>query len=98
MIGYIGRRLGYMAVLLVAISMVAFFVIQLPPGDYLTVVMASMAGQGMHFTEQQVRLLEERFGLNLPLHRQYLRWAWNLLQGDLGMSFSYGRPVLGQTI
>ena len=95
MIGYIGRRLGYMAVLLVAISMVAFFVIQLPPGDYLTVVMASMAGQGMHFTEEQVLLLKERFGLDLPMHRQYLRWAWNLLQGDLGLSFSYGRPVMG---
>ena len=95
MIGYIGRRLGYMAVLMVAISMVAFFVIQLPPGDYLTVVMASMAGQGMHFTEEQVLLLKERFGLDLPLHRQYLRWAWNLLQGDLGLSFSYGRPVMG---
>ena len=95
MIGYIGRRLGYMAVLLVAISMVAFFVIQLPPGDYLTVVMASMAGQGMHFTEEQVLLLKERFGLDLPMHLQYLRWAWNLLQGDLGLSFSYGRPVMG---
>lgn len=91
---FILRRLGYMVILLVAISMVAFFIIQLPPGDYITVLLATMAGQGMQFGEEEVRGLQERFGLNLPLHLQYIRWAWNLLQGDLGMSFVYSRPVM----
>jgi len=60
-IGYIARRLGYMAVLLLAISMVAFFVIQLPPGDYLTVVMAStVPPQGLAQLEN--RILERRRG------------------------------------
>ena len=98
MIGYILRRLIYMVVVLIAISMVAFFVIQLPPGDYLTVFLANMYGQGMHFSAEQVRIMEERFGLNLPLYVQYLKWARNLVRGDLGLSFSYGRPVLGLVV
>ena len=98
MIGYILRRLIYMVVVLIAISMVAFFVIQLPLGDYLTVFLANMYGQGMHFSAEQVRIMEERFGLNLPLYVQYLKWARNLVRGDLGLSFSYGRPVLGLVV
>jgi peptide/nickel transport system permease protein len=37
---------------------------------------------------------EERYGLNLPLYQQYLKWAGNLLRGDLGESFIYDEPVI----
>ena len=95
MTGYVLRRLGYMVVLLLALSLVTFIVIQLPPGDLVTVMLARMeAGGGdMSYGPKEISAIRERWGLHLPFHLQYLRWLWNLVRGDLGSSFVYNRPV-----
>lgn len=93
MLFYVLRRLLYMVVLLLAVSVVSFFVIQLPPGDYLSIMLSQLDQMGVETTEEMVRALEKRYGLNLPLHLQYLKWMWNVLQGDLGMSFFWNEPV-----
>ena len=95
MTGYLLRRFAYMLVLLVALSVVVFIVIQLPPGDVMTVMLARMeaGGADASFGGDEIAAMQEQYGLHLPAHRQYLRWAGNLLRGNLGVSFVYGRPV-----
>lgn len=94
MTGYLVRRLIYMVILLIALSFVSFVIIQLPPGDYLTTMVTRMRQMGLSVDETVLRQYEVRYGLDLPLHRQYFRWIGNLLRGDLGESFIYRQPVL----
>ena len=94
MLNYILRRLLHMVLVLIAISIVTFIIIQLPPGDYLTTVMAAMAEEGV---ENQALLdaLRVRYGLDQPIYVQYWRWATGMLRGDFGWSFEWNQPVSG---
>lgn len=82
-----------MFILLVAVSVVSFFVINLPPGDYLTSYIVSLESAGAEVTDEQVATLKRQYGLDLPLYAQYGKWMWNLLHGDFGLSFEWNRPV-----
>lgn len=79
---------------LIAISVVSFIIIQLPPGSYLNALAASMAEQGDVVDQSSLRALEERYGLNDPIYVQYWKWISGIvLRGDFGQSFEWGRPV-----
>ena len=93
MFTYVVRRLLIMIPTLIAISVVVFIIIQLPPGDYLTTQMAELQAQGETADKGKIEFLRKEYGLDRPLHEQYLIWAWGLLQGDLGYSFEYNLPV-----
>ena len=94
MLGYIRKRLLLMIPTLFGISVVAFMVIQLPPGDYLTSVLASMADSGITVDEAQMARMREVYGLDDPIYVQYWKWISGiLLRGDFGYSFEWGRPV-----
>jgi peptide/nickel transport system permease protein len=92
-LSYLARRLGYMFVLLIAVSIVSFVVINLPPGDYLTSYIVALESSGAEVTEERVASLKKQYGLDLPLYAQYSKWMWNLLHGDFGLSFEWNRPV-----
>ena len=78
----------------IMISIVAFAVIQLPPGDFLDTLVAQLSEMGEDMPQAEVEMLSERYGLNRPLHEQYLRWIWGIIsRGDFGMSFTWGVPV-----
>ena len=81
-----------MIVILFAVSIVAFVIIQLPPGDWLTnQIMRSISiGQ---INEEQISLLERRCGLDLPVYAQYAKWMWNMVHGDFGRSLEFNEPV-----
>ena len=93
MLSYIIRRIIYMIVVLLVLSVVSFFIIQLPPGDFLTAFIENMRAQGTVVGEEQIMLLKTYYGLDRPMYLQYLRWLGNLLQGDLGKSFQWNQPV-----
>ena len=93
MLSYIIRRLVYMVVLLVMLSVATFIIIQLPPGDYLTTLVANMRRANVVLSDEAVAVLSERYGLGRPLHIQYLTWFGNLLKGDMGESFIWEAPV-----
>jgi peptide/nickel transport system permease protein len=94
MLHYIVKRLLYMVPTLFVISLVAFFIIQLPPGNYLNSVAASMAESGDVYDQAMLISLQERYGLNQPFHVQYYKWISGIiLRGDFGESFEWGRPV-----
>lgn len=91
---FVLRRLLYMVPTVIVISMIAFLIIQLPPGDYLTSLMAQLASSGESLDNAQVAALRERYGLDQPLYVQYWKWIEGILfHGDFGQSFEWNRPV-----
>lgn len=93
MLAYMARRVLTMIPTLLAISVVVFVIIQLPPGDYLGTMLAEMASRGESMDSSKIAFLRETYGLDRPLPEQYLRWLGGLLTGDFGYSFEYNRPV-----
>ena len=93
MFQYILRRLTLFIPTLIAISIVAFILIQLPPGDYLTSYVATLASSGESVDEAQLAALERRYGLDQPIYVQYAKWMWGIFHGDFGMSFEWNKPV-----
>jgi peptide/nickel transport system permease protein len=93
MLYYFLRRLLYMLVLVVALSVIVFAIIQLPPGDYAQTYILRMEMQGGENIEEQIAAIKRQFGLDLPIHRQYLRWVSGLARGYLGRSFVWNRPI-----
>jgi peptide/nickel transport system permease protein len=88
------HRLAYMAVTLLMVSVVAFVIIQLPPGDYADTYAAKKAQAGATMTREQVDDLRHSLGLDRPLHEQYLRWMSGIVfRGDFGWSLEWRRPV-----
>lgn len=93
MIKYFVQRLLYTAALLVAASVIAFLIIQLPPGDYLDSYIAQLRAQGETVDEARIAGLRRQYGLDRPIHAQYWMWISGLPRGDLGFSFEWNRPV-----
>lgn len=93
MLTYIVRRILYMIPTLFIISMISFAIIELPPGDYLTAYMANLASSGTQATQDQIASLKQLYGLDQPVYIRYFKWIWRLLQGDMGISFEWNRPV-----
>ena len=93
MFGYIIRRLFIMIPTLIVISLLVFLIIQAPPGDYLSNIIAECQARREMGCEDRVRLLRDLFHLDRPFLVQYGYWALGLLQGDLGYSFEYQLPV-----
>jgi len=78
---------------LIAISIVSFIIIQLPPGDFLTAYVANLEAQGEGVDDETIAALRKRYGLGQPIHVQYGKWVWGILHGDFGQSFRWGVPV-----
>ena len=93
MTAYLARRCVYMIVSLWIMSILAFIVIQLPPGDWLTHHIQQLQLTGGTGDEALAATLRKQYGLDLPLHRQYLKWVGGFVHGDFGMSFSWQKSV-----
>jgi len=91
---YILRRFIIFIPMLIIISIISFVIIQLPPGDFLTMYIMQLQSRGYQLAQEEVARLAERYGLNDPLYVQYFKWIKNIiLHGDLGRSFQYDKPV-----
>ncbi len=94
MLRYIIKRLVYMVPTLIGMSIIAFLIIQLPPGDYLTSMLASTADSGANVNEAQIARYREIYGFDDPFIVQYWKWISGILfRGDFGHSFEWNRPV-----
>lgn len=93
MLGYVIRRLLIMIPTLLAISLITFIIIQLPPGDYLSTLVMEMQSRGEAVDQGRLAMLRETYGLDRPLYQQYLYWVAGMLRGDFGYSFEYELPV-----
>jgi peptide/nickel transport system permease protein len=96
MLRYILKRLLYMIPTLFGMSLISFLIIQLPPGDYLTSLLATMTDSGQTIDPAQIERLKSIYGLGDPFYVQYWKWIWGILsRGDFGYSFEWNQPVAG---
>ncbi len=93
MFSFILRRLVLMIPLLVVVSIIAFVIIQLPPGDYLTTYIRQLEAMGRNFNEAQIQNLKMQYGLDRPMYTQYLLWMRSVFNGTFGRSFTWEMPV-----
>ena len=93
MLSYLIRRLLLAAGTLIVVSVIAFTIIQLPPGDYVDGYVGILESMGDVITEDRELALRQQYGLFDPIVVQYLRWAGDVLVGDFGLSLEYRRPV-----
>lgn len=94
MLHFLLKRLISLVFTLFAVSIVAFAIIQLPPGDFLTSYLTNLAADGQTASQEVVDKLREQYGLDQPIYIQYAKWMGNiLLKGNFGQSFEWNRPV-----
>jgi peptide/nickel transport system permease protein len=91
LIRFIVRRLLFAIPLLFGIATISFFVVQMAPGDPMDMFLEPRLRR--QADPETIELLRQKYGLDQPVHVQYVRWLGNLVQGDLGDSFRYRRPV-----
>jgi peptide/nickel transport system permease protein len=94
MLAYVGRRILGMIPTLVIVSIVTFIIIQLPPGDFWDTRAIEIALSGGGQDKETVEKMRERYGMDQPLHVQYLRWVSGFPRGDFGWSLEWNSPVL----
>ena len=93
MLAFIIRRTIAMVLTLFAVSLVAFAIIQLPPGDYLTSYIAALSATGDQVDPRVIENLRVQYGLGEPFYVQYWKWITGVVQGNFGHSFEWKRPV-----
>jgi peptide/nickel transport system permease protein len=94
MFGFILKRVLYMIPTLIGMSLVSFFIIQLPPGDFLTSLISAIADSGQSLDSATIAALTAQYGLDQPFYVQYWQWISGILfRGDFGWSFDWGQPV-----
>jgi peptide/nickel transport system permease protein len=89
MLRHIVRRLLHLIPMLFGITLISFIIIQLSPGDFLAEIRLNPI-----VSQQTVDQMRRNFGLDQPLHVQYLRWLWNAVRLDFGYSFAFQVPVI----
>lgn len=90
---YILRRLLLLIPTVIAISIVTFVVIQLPPGDFLTAYIMTLESSGELVDQATVEALRQQYGLDQPIYIQYVKWVWRMFQGHFGQSLAWQLPV-----
>lgn len=93
MTGYLLRRILYMVFVLWAISIAAFILIQLPPGDYVSWHVEELEARGVTVDEAMIVALKKMYGTDRSYTGQYFLWMRKIFQGNFGVSFLYDEPV-----
>ena len=93
MVQFVIRRFIAMVLTMFAISFVAFAIIQLPPGDYLTAYIAQLSATGEQVDPKVIENLRQQYGLGEPYLVQYWKWVSGIMVGNFGQSFEWKRPV-----
>lgn len=87
MLSFIFRRALQVLPVIIGVSIATFLLSKIIPGDPVDMLLGAAA------SEEAKQNLRQSMGLNEPIFVQYLIYMGNLLQGDLGQSFTFGRPV-----
>lgn len=85
---YLARRFGYAMLLMMAISIFSFALLQWVPGNFFDSMRLDP-----HISVQTVNTMRSAYGANGPFVLRYARWMRSLIRGDMGFSFAYGSAV-----
>lgn len=92
LLGYIARRFSQMLILLVGISIVSFAIMHIAPGDPVDLMTDRLA------TAEEKARISAIYGFDQPIPVQYVIWASQVIQGNLGRSFVTGEKVLDMIV
>ncbi|WP_265517775.1 ABC transporter permease [Nitratireductor luteus] len=92
MLVYFLKRLAMVVPVLFGLTVIVFLIMAMIPGDAATAIL------GAYATPENVARINQQLGLDRSLPEQYFIWLGNLLQGDLGRSYSLNRPVLDEVL
>ncbi|MDO8360696.1 MAG: ABC transporter permease [Devosia sp.] len=95
MIRYLFRRLLAMGLTFWAMTLVAFLIMELPPGDFASTRVSEMSAAGAKIDPAMVLRLREMYQLDAPLLERYANWFLRVLHGDFGYSLAFNTPVTG---
>ena len=84
---YIVKKIASLALTLLAVSFVVFFLFSVIPGD------PAVSKLGTQATPERVEALREELGLNAPFFVRYFKWVAGAVHGDFGNSYAYAMPV-----
>jgi peptide/nickel transport system permease protein len=94
MLSYIIQRILRAIPQLLLISILAFIIIQLPPGDMVTYQIQRLQASGVEVSEAQAEALKRQYGMDKPMPQRYLLWITNIItKFDFGYSYTYEKPV-----
>lgn len=88
--GYVGRRLGQLAVILFGVSLLVFLMLRMIPGDPAQLLL------GEYASPEELARLRHKLGLDRSMAVQYWLYLTSALKGDLGVSLRTGTPVLAE--
>ena len=83
-----------MLIMLAFMSLVAFIIIQLPPGDYLTMYVRQLEATGQPLDESEIESLKRQYGLDQPMYVRYFKWVGGMFHGDFGRSVQWHKSVI----
>ena len=93
MLAYIIRRFLLAVITVWAITVLTFVIIQLPPGDFVSIYINSLQSSGSQVSFGQAEAMRTQYGLDQPMTIQYAKWMGMMLQGDFGMALAWNKPV-----
>lgn len=94
MAAIIARRLRWLPIILLGVSLITFSFTYLTPGDPVMNIFWAIYGEDFTPTDELLDEIRAEVGLDKPLPIQYLSWLGRLLRGDLGVSFVDKRPII----
>ncbi|MET1101045.1 MAG: ABC transporter permease, partial [Pyrodictiaceae archaeon] len=86
--GYVARRSIELVVSLILFMILMFYIFRLMPGDPTAILIEEST-----FSAELRERLRHLWGLDKPIHEQFMIYVYNLLHGELGISFVYNEPV-----
>jgi peptide/nickel transport system permease protein len=92
-LSYIVRRFFLAIITVLAITVLSFVIIQLPPGDFVTMYIANLQASGSTTSMGEAEALRAQWGLDQPLYVQYFKWMGMVAQGNFGMALAWNKPV-----
>lgn len=93
---YVVRRVLALIPVWLAISLIAFVLANLAPGDPAQLVLEARGAREP--TQEEIEAMRERLGLDQPAPVRYVQWVGDALTGDMGISYSTGEPVMGELL
>ena len=88
---YLAKRVGLALIAIIGSSILIFFIMRVIPGDPITALLAQAE---LGLTNEERDAMRAQFGLDLPIYQQYLKWVWDVLRLDPGISLVRQNPVL----
>jgi peptide/nickel transport system permease protein len=89
---YILRRLLLVIPTVLGVTIVVFLMMRFIPGDPVSLLL------GDYYTEETAATIRQKYGLDRPLHVQYVLWLERLISGDWGRSIIANRPILSDLL